>query len=604
MMTLTPTEKKPLRRRAEMAMQHSLKAGLVATAVLWGIVGLAQARVDVEPPGATVAGKTIGEWSANWWQWAAALAPPGDPLSDASGQYASVNQSGPVFFLAGSPGGVHSRRFMVPAGSYVLIPLLAGESSQLELGFDQSAAQIRQAAQLQANNIDSLHATLDGTAIAQATLFNHREVSPDFAFVAVANNQVGIFGVGPSGIAVADGYFLMLEPLTPGTHVLNYGGGLSAASVFVDETDTITVLDPAAQAAVVPPGATVAGKTIGEWSVAWWQWAAALAPPGDPFTDTTGQYADVSQSGPVFFLAGSPRGSNSRQFDMPTNAYVLIPLLVGELSQLELGFDKTEEDIRQAAKAQADLIDSLHATLDGAFIPSAALFAHREVSPPFSFVAAANNQVGIPAGNSGIAIADGYFLMLGPLSYDTHVLSYGARLSSLGISIDETDTINPPTPPGFTSFPQSLTVDEGQPVTFTIRARGSRPLSYEWTRNGQVLLGVAGDTLTLPSARVSDMGAYTARVSNFLGWAISPVFFLTVNAVPVPSISIASDPAANEVRLSWPTNSVGFALQSTTNLDSPGSWTDHTNALPVMGVEFVVTNAISGPSQFYRLRKP
>ena len=148
----------------------------------------------------------------------------------------------PVFLLAGSPNGSRSRHFEVPANTYLLVPLLVSEWSQLELGFNQTAAQIRLAAQQQANQINSLHATLDGTVISQATLFTHLEVSPDFNFVAVANNQVGINAVGPSGIAVADGYFLMIDPLTPGTHVLNYGGGASAIGVSIDETDTITVL--------------------------------------------------------------------------------------------------------------------------------------------------------------------------------------------------------------------------------------------------------------------------------------------------------------------------------------------------------------------------
>ena len=154
-----------------------------------------------------------------------------------------MNQSGPVFFLAGSTGGSNSRHFNVSANTYVLVPLLLGELSQLEVGFNQTAAQVKQAAKQQADQINSLHATLDGTTILPATLFAHREVSPDFSFVAVANNQVGI-PAGNSGIAVSDGYCLMLDPLTPGTHVLNFGGGASVFGVSIDETDTITVAPP------------------------------------------------------------------------------------------------------------------------------------------------------------------------------------------------------------------------------------------------------------------------------------------------------------------------------------------------------------------------
>jgi hypothetical protein len=200
-------------------------------------------QVIVEPPGVTVAGKTIAEWSTNWWRWAVALAPPGDPFTDPSGQYANVNQLGPVFLLAGSANGSRIRRFHVPANTYVLVPLLTGEWSQLELGFDKTAADIRQSAQLQADVFDSLHASFDGVPISQTNLFTHRETSPDFSFVAVSGNLQGV-PPGYSGIAVADGYFLMLAPLTPGIHNLNYGGGSTVFGVSIDETDIISVLPP------------------------------------------------------------------------------------------------------------------------------------------------------------------------------------------------------------------------------------------------------------------------------------------------------------------------------------------------------------------------
>lgn len=219
-----------------------MKPRIFCVLVLVGMMASsAKATLIVEPTGATVAGKTIGAWSGNWWQWAAGFAPPGDPFTDTTGAAANKNQSGPVFYLAGSPGGNVSRSYTVPPNTYLLVPLLVGELSQLEVGFNQTEAQVRQAAKNQADQINSLHATLDGVAIPSATLFAHREVSPAFSFVSVANNQVGISGVGNSGIAIADGYFLMIDPPSPGQHTLNFGGGASAFGISINETDTITV---------------------------------------------------------------------------------------------------------------------------------------------------------------------------------------------------------------------------------------------------------------------------------------------------------------------------------------------------------------------------
>jgi hypothetical protein len=75
--------------------------------------------------------------------------------------------------------------------------------------------------------------------------------------------------------------------------------------------------------------------------------------------------------------------------------------------------------------SQADLIDELHASIDG--LPGPNLFAHRGVSPDFMFVAAPNNALGLSPGDSGIAVADGYWAMLAPIPVgETHVLNFGA----------------------------------------------------------------------------------------------------------------------------------------------------------------------------------
>ena len=52
--------------------------------------------------------------------------------------------------------------------------------------------------------------------------------------------------------------------------------------------------------------------------------------------------------------------------------------------------------------------------------------------------------------------------------------------------------------------------------------------------------------------------------------------------------------------LTWPTNAIGFTLQSTTNLGSP-VWTTNSPAPVVVNGQNTVTNPISGTQQFYRL---
>jgi hypothetical protein len=59
--------------------------------------------------------------------------------------------------------------------------------------------------------------------------------------------------------------------------------------------------------------------------------------------------------------------------------------------------------------------------------------------------------------------------------------------------------------------------------------------------------------------------------------------------------------ASNSIILAWPTNDVGFTLQSTANLFAPTGWAIVSNAPVVINGKYTVTNIISGWQQFFRL---
>jgi len=66
-----------------------------------------------------------------------------------------------------------------------------------------------------------------------------------------------------------------------------------------------------------------------------------------------------------------------------------------------------------------------------------------------------------------------------------------------------------------------------------------------------------------------------------------------------PLLTVIPDGA--NVILTWPTNAVGFTLQSTTNLVPPTVWNTNSPAPTVADGQNAVTNPITGPQQFYRL---
>ncbi len=115
--------------------------------------------------------------------------------------------------------------------------------------------------------------------------------------------------------------------------------------------------------------------------------------------------------------------------------------------------------------------------------------------------------------------------------------TYSVVVSNAGGSVLSADallTVNPPapTPPSFTSQPQSQTANQNSPVTFTVGVAGTAPFTYQWRRDAVDLPGATNATYTIASAQPIHAGTYTVRVANSVGWAISAGALLTVVGPP------------------------------------------------------------------------
>lgn len=187
-----------------------------------------QADSNVTP---IVLGKTMGEWSAKWWQWSLSIPAATNPMLDNSGIFCDVGQRGPVWFLAGVFfGGTAERNCTIPHGKHILIPI--ANAFWINSGLDNqnnTEADYRQSANdfLPPSVGGDLEATLNGNPI----IFNPktpiiRSQSPVFSAKFPADN---IFGLDPSLLTdypiVSDGFWIMLLPLSKGTHVLHFRAG-------------------------------------------------------------------------------------------------------------------------------------------------------------------------------------------------------------------------------------------------------------------------------------------------------------------------------------------------------------------------------------------
>lgn len=126
-------------------------------------------------------------------------------------------------------------------------------------------------------------------------------------------------------------------------------------------------------------------------------------------------------------------------------------------------------------------------------------------------------QTGVPALH-GIAYGNRHFLAVG---------DNGAVLSS--------DTF-PDDSPVILAQPLSHTVAPGGPLTLSVSAQSSLPLSYQWRKDGQPIPGSNSSTLTLSVVRAQDAGQYTVLISNGSASVVSnPAQVLVAATGPVLS---------------------------------------------------------------------
>ena len=110
--------------------------------------------------------------------------------------------------------------------------------------------------------------------------------------------------------------------------------------------------------------------------------------------------------------------------------------------------------------------------------------------------------------------------------------------------------------PSITQHPSSRTVAPGTSVTFSVRASGPSPLSYQWQRNGVNISGATAQDYSVTAATGSNGARFRAIVSNSFGNVLSNEATLTVTSNRAPTGTI-TQPAAGALYNGG--NVIGFA---------------------------------------------
>jgi len=106
-----------------------------------------------------------------------------------------------------------------------------------------------------------------------------------------------------------------------------------------------------------------------------------------------------------------------------------------------------------------------------------------------------------------------------------------------GSSINNASGFSPKptdTPPGIASQPGNLTLPASSAASFGVSAYGSEPLTYQWFKDGALLAdggkisGAGAAILTISPVHLAEIGNYSVKVSNALGFTNSTAAMLIV----------------------------------------------------------------------------
>jgi len=189
--------------------------------------------------------------SARWWEFATSIPTEVNPLLDTSGANCMVGQRGSTWFLAGTfSGGTVSRSCSVPAGEALFFPIVNSVNINAPnvcgQGTDNlSVAQLRAMSASFIDGATNLSAEVDGKPLRNLI----RVRSAVFAIAFPADNifdaPCGGPGTVPAGIyspAVDDGIYVLLQPLSVGTHTIHLHAEVASQNFVLDVTYNLTVI--------------------------------------------------------------------------------------------------------------------------------------------------------------------------------------------------------------------------------------------------------------------------------------------------------------------------------------------------------------------------
>ena len=187
----------------------------------------ASTSVGIYPPESKPYNLTYAEHAQNFWKWLLPIPADQSPMEDPTGEKCTngqANSNSSVFNLAHNSGGKSVRTCEVPAGKGLLIPVMEVEWNDIETP-GASIDDLHTSATKDQDSVNSLYLKLDDKEYQYEDLLKYRTHTEDFDVTFPNNGIYGVMEGGPTK-AVADGFYILTEPLTAGNHTVHFKSSL------------------------------------------------------------------------------------------------------------------------------------------------------------------------------------------------------------------------------------------------------------------------------------------------------------------------------------------------------------------------------------------
>jgi hypothetical protein len=202
----------------------STALAVVLSAATLSVSGL---NSNIFPPENKPYGLTYAEHEKNFWKWALSIPAAENPVNDPTGEKCDNGQSNTnssVFYLAFNNGGKSERTCKVPAGKALLIPVMTVEISDKEAP-GSSVEDLHSAAKKDQDSVNSLYLRIGDKEYNYQDLLKYRTHTDAFDVTFPHNGLFGVIEGGPSKV-VADGFYILTEPLTNGSYPIHFKSSL------------------------------------------------------------------------------------------------------------------------------------------------------------------------------------------------------------------------------------------------------------------------------------------------------------------------------------------------------------------------------------------